>query len=284
MTNRNFSKKRRLRGGNANCGFSSTAPTANNPTCLPTPNVEMYKYPCPNLTENQFGMAVGGRSRKRSVSRRTQRGGSCAGPTPDCMGNNYDNLGKTAISDGGPNDLPTASELSWFFRNTYGATPSTNVIAQPTNVTTATQKGGKRRSRKYQRGGNYFLDLTNKIGGLSRVDNTYDQYPPSLSNLQVNGTSPQDVKSINVIPYNTLYNGATAQPELENSSLTRNSFELSGGSRKKKSFLTRKSRNHLFGGNGQYPNVFNGVQSEFSPDMNIRKFDCNQANWSPKCT
>jgi hypothetical protein len=283
MTNRNFSKKRRLHGGDANCGsFSSTAPTATNPTCLPTPNVEMYKYPCPHLTENQFGMAVGGRSKKRRVSRRSQRGGSCAGPTPDCMGNNYDNLGKTAISDGGPNDMPTPSELSWFFRNTYGAIPSTNVVTQPVVNTTA-QKGGR---RKYQRGGNVFLDLNDKIGGLSRVGNTYDPYPPSFSNLEVTGKGPQDVQLTQVIPYNTRYNGATAQPELENSSLTRNSFELSGGggSRKKKSFLTRKSRNHLFGGNGQYPNVFNGVQGEFSPDMSIRNFNCNQPNWSTKCT
>jgi hypothetical protein len=271
MTNRNFSKKRRLRGGDANCGtFSSTAPTAINPTCLPTPNVEMYKYPCPHLTENQFGMAVGGRYKKRRISRRRQHGGSCGGPTPDCMGNNYDNLGKTAISDGGPNDLPTPSELSWFFRNTYGATPSTNVVPDA--------------SATVQKGGNVFLNLNDKIGGLSRVDNTYDPYPPSLSNLEVTGPGPQDVQLTRVIPYNTRLNGATAQPELGNSSLTRNSFELSGGSRKKKSFLTRKSRNHLFGGNGQYPNVFNGVQGEFSPDMNIRKFDCNQPNWSQTCT
>ena len=282
MTNRNFSKKRRLRGGDGNCGsFSSTAPTATNPTCLPTPNVEMYKYPCPHLTENQFGMAVGGRSKKRRVSRRSQRGGSCGGPTPDCMGNNYDNLGKTAISDGGPNDMPTPSELSWFFRNTYGATPSTNVVSQTPVVNAPAQKGGR---RNYQRGGNVFLNLNDKIGGLSRVDNTYDPYPPSLSNLEVTGPGPQDTQLTRVIPYNTRLNGATAQPQLENSSLSRNSFELSGGSRKKKSFLTRKSRNHLFGGNGQYPNVFNGVQGEFSPDMSIRSFNCNQPNWSQKCT
>jgi hypothetical protein len=282
MTNRNFSKKKRLNGGTSGCGtFSSTAPTATNPTCLPTPDVEMYKYPCPHLTENQFGMAVGGRSKKRRVFRKSQRGGSCGGPTDHCLGGSYANLGKTAISDGGPNDLPTPSELSWFFRNTYGATPSTNVVPQAPVVNDTAQKGGR---RKYQRGGNVFLNLNDKIGGLSRVDSTYDPYPPSLSNLEVTGPGPQDVQLTRVIPYNTRLNGANAQPQLDNSSLARNSFVLSGGSRKKKSFLTRRSRNHLFGGNSPFPNVFNGVQGEFSSDMSIRDFNCNQPNWCPKCT
>lgn len=314
VNNKSRSNKKSQRGGN-NC---NTTATVNNPNCLPTPNVEMYKYPCGDLTENQFGMpgmgsisTGGGRSRRqqRQRSRKAQRGGSCAGPNADCMGNNYDNLGKTAISDGAPNDLPTASELSWFFRNTFGAAPSTNVIPQPTINTSCNQKGGSRRRRskgqrggncdmcklpvqtggrrsKVQRGGQYSLDLTDKIGGLSRVNNCYDPYPPSLDNLVVSGPAPQDVKVSNVIPYDTRSNGATAQPIIEDSSLTRNSFELVGGSKKKRSFLTRNSRHYLFGGSdaGQFPSVYNGIQSNFSPDMLTRKFDCNQPNWCPKCT
>ena len=302
---------RKLHKGGNSC--NSTA-TVNNPSCLPTPNVEMYKYPCSDLTKDQFGMpgmgsiSMDGGRRSGSRSRRkAQHGGSCAGPTADCMGSNYDNLGKTAISDGGPNDLPSASELSWFFRNTYGATPSTDVIPQPNINNSCVQKGGRSRKqrggncvmcelppqtggkkskKKIQRGGNYFLDLSDKIGGLSRVDNCYDPYPPSLDNVKVNGPLPQDVQVSNVIPYNTQYNGATAQPLLEESALTRNSFELQGGGNKKKSFLTRNSRNYLFGGSdaGQFPNVYNGAQSDFSPDMLTRKFDCAQPNWCSKCT
>ena len=436
---------RKLHKGGNSCNATATV---NNPSCLPTPNVEMYKYPCSDLTTDQFGMpgmgsiSLSGGKKSRTQSRnqsikesrhgsiKNQRhtynqaggktkseleeelrklerlysdatsdpyapmhagpkkhynsskksllkqildaarkeeqgiaeataaldqqealeaaeeaevvrwelekqarleaarknplswrndpkyGGSCAGPSADCMGSNYDNLGKTAISDGAPTDLPSASELAWFFRNTYGATPSTDVIPQSNPDNTCVQKGGshtqkagsrrarkqrggncvmcelpaqtggKKSKKKIQRGGNHFFDLSDKIGGLSRVDNCYDPYPPSLDNLKVNGPLPQDVQVSNVIPYNTQYNGATAQPLLEESSLTRNSFELQGGGNKKKSFLTRNSRNYLFGGSdaGQFPNVYNGAQSDFSPDMLTRKFDCAQPNWGSKCT
>lgn len=281
-------------------GCASNAATVLDPTCLPDPDVKMYVQPCSNLTENQFGMQGmaglslrGGRKKRqqRVSNRRQLRGGSCGGPNADCFGNNYDNLGATAISDGGSNDPPNASELAWFFRNSYGATPSTNVIPQP-NINTScsqTQKGGRRRchrvsKRRAQRGGNYFFNLNQRIGGLPQVDNTYDPYAPSLSNLQVNGHNPSDVRVVNVIPYDTQYNGATAVPLIETSSLTRNSFELSGGS-KKRSFLTRRSRNHLFGGSvGAYPSALNGFPGDFSADMETRQFNCNQPNWCPKCT
>jgi hypothetical protein len=267
----------------------------------------MYKYPCPNLTDNQFGMpGMGSISLSGGKQSRRQKGGSCAGPTADCLGSNYPNLGKTAISDGAPTDLPSASELSWFFRNTYGATPSTNIIPQSNPDNTCVQNGGrsrkqkggncltcdiplqnggkKSRTKKTQNGGNVYLDLNDKIGGLSKVNNCYDPFPPSLDNLKVLGAGAQDVAVTNVIPYNTRLNGANAQPLLDESSLTRNSFQLVGGSKKKKNFLTRNSRHYLFGGNSQFPNAYNGVQSNFSPDMLTRKFDCAQPHWCPTCT
>ena len=433
MVNKKSRTNRKLHNGGNSCNATATV---NNPSCLPTPNVEMYKYPCPHLTENQFGMPgmgsislSGGKqsqnesrnqSRKQSrrslVKRRTyiqtggktkkeledelkqlevwysnatsdpyapmhagphnhykttkkslliqileaarkeeqgiaeataalqqqealeaaeaaqaarwelekqarleaarqnplswrndpKYGGSCAGATADCLGSSYANLGKTAISDGAPTDLPSASELSWFFRNTYGATPSTNVIPQSNPDNTCVQKGGrsrkqkggdcltcpvpiqnggkKSRTKKNQSGGNVYLDLNDKIGGLSRVNNCYDPFPPSLDNLKVLGSGAQDVAVTNVIPYNTRLNGANAQPLLDESSLTRNSFQLVGGSKKKKNFLTRNSRHYLFGGNSQFPNAYNGVQSNFSPDMLTRKFDCGQPHWCPTCT
>jgi hypothetical protein len=299
-----FNKKKQMGGNTCN-----TTATVNNPSCLPTPNVEMYKYPCNNLTENQFGMpGMGSISLSGGRRSRRQKGGSCAGPTADCLGSNYDNLGKTAISDGAPNDLPSSSELSWFFRNTYGATPSTNVVPQSNINNTCVQNGGRSRkqkggncltcdipvqnggkrsrNKKVQNGGNVSLDLNDKIGGLSRVNNCYDPYPPSLENVKISGPGPQDVSVSNVISYNTRLNGATAEPLLEQSSLTRNSFQLVGGGNKKKNFLTRNSRHYLFGGStdSQFPNVYNGVQSNFSPDMLSRKFDCAQPAWCPACT
>jgi len=436
MVNKKSRVNRKLHKGGNSCNGMATV---NNPSCLPTPNVEMYKYPCPNLTENQFGMPgmgsislSGGKQSRRKFhnqsskqsrhdsiknERRTYNqeggktkseleeelrklevwwtnastdpyapmhagpiehykttkkslliqileaakreeqgiaeakaaldkqealeaaeaaqaakwelekqarleaarkdplswrndpkyGGSCAGPTADCLGSNYANLGKTAISDGAPTDLPSASELSWFFRNTYGATPSTNIIPQSNPNNTCVQNAGSRsrkqrggdcltcdipiqnggkksRTKKNQRGGNVYLDLNDKIGGLSKVNNCYDPFPPSLDNLKVLGPGAQDVAVRNVIPYNTRLNGATAQPLLDQSSLTRNSFQLVGGGKKKKNFLTRNSRHYLFGGNSQFPNVYNGVQSNFSPDMLTRKFDCAQPHWCPTCT
>ncbi len=323
MNKKSRLNKKRLTGGNV-CNATATV---ENPSCLPTPNVEIYKYPCSALTENQFGMPGmgsislgGGRSRRRS-----QKGGSCGGPTMDCLGSNYDTLGKTAISDGAPTDIPTSSELAWFFRNTYGATPSTNIVPS-TNVNNTcveltggrsrknkkqtggtcptcnlvtqiggtcttcnivTQTGGKKsRNKKTQKGGNVYLDLNDKIGGLSRVNNCYDPFPPSIDNLQVLSPVARDVTVTNIIPYNTRLNGSNTQPMLDQSSLTQNSFRLVGGGKKKKNFLTRNSRHYLFEGGSasQFPNVFNGVQSNFSPDMLTRKFDCGQPHWCPTCT
>ena len=423
MVNKNSRTNKKLHKGGNSCNATATV---NNPSCLPTPNVEMYKYPCPNLTENQFGMpgmgsislSGGKQSRRGSIKnlRRTYNqeggktkseleqelrelevwysnatsdpyapmhagpqnhykttkksllkqildaarkeeqgiaeataalakqeaveaaeaaeaarwelekearleaarknplswrndtkyGGSCAGPTADCLGSNYANLGKTAISDGAPTDLPSASELSWFFRNSYGATPSTNIIPQSNPDNTCVQNGGrsrkhkggncltcdiplqnggkKSRTKKTQNGGNVYLDLNDKIGGLSKVNNCYDPFPPSLDNLKVLGSGAQDVSVTNVIPYNSRLNGANVQPLLDESSLTRNSFQFVGGGKKKKNFLTRNSRHYLFGGNSQFPNAYNGVQSNFSPDMLTRKFDCAQPHWCPTCT
>jgi len=279
-------KLRKKQFGGVQCASLSNI---QDPGCMPTPNVQMYVQPCTNLTENQFGMPGmpglslrGGRRRRVSKRRALRGGGSCAAATADCFGN----VPAPAIFDGGINNAPNASELAWFFRNSYGATPSTNVIPQPNINTSCSQTGGRRRrrriSRKRQRGGNYFLNLNQRVGGLPPVENSPQEHAPSFSNLQVNSPNPADARVINIVPQSSFHGQAV--PRLDTSSLTRNSMALSGGSRKKKSFLTRRSRNHLFGGSAAFPSAFNGLSGNFSADMQTRQFDCNQPNWCPKCT
>ena len=256
---------------------------------------------------------TGGSSLKK---RRQQRGGSCHQTVSSCLASNpiaaqatavYDNvnLAKTAISDGSPTDLPSPSELAWFFRNTYGATPSTNLVSN--------QKGGKKRNsrqkskkgRKVQKGGHsdqYFFSFDEKIGGLPRVDHEYDIYPPSLHNVKVSGPAITDVTMVDELNYNLRNRTADVVGALEDSSLTRDSFQIpedmpmagakttcqTGG---KKNYLTRKTRNYLFtqrkqkgGDPAAFPQSFDSAQSVFTEDMTRRTFDCHQPNWCPKCT
>ena len=251
------------------------------------------------------GSLSNGGSRKKKSSRK-QRGGNCSEIATSCLAANpiaskaatvYDNvnLGKTAISDGSANDLPTASELAWFFRNSYGATTSSNVVNS--------QKGGKkskRNNKNKQKGGHadqHFFAFDEKIGGLPRVDHKYDIYPPSLHNVQVNGPFISDVTMVDELNYDIRNKTADVVGALEDSSLTRDSFEIpevmpmagakiiQSAGKKKKNYLTRKSRKNLFGGNpASFPQSFNGANSDFSADMTTRKFDCHQPDWCPKCT
>ena len=315
MVSRKRSKRNNnKRGGSSHCAGTPMLKTND---CLGEPDVSAYIHPCKNLTENQFGMKVGGsrkkKSRRQNSQKRKQRGAGtfgggcgcaggyddffkmtggsdCGAATPSCMGvGNNVNLGKETISDGGVNDLPSPSELAWFFRNTYGATPSSNLVGA----------GRRRRNsrKKQQRGGhasNHNFGLDEKIGGLPRVDNQYDIYPPSTSNVVVKGPLPQDMVSENVISYGLRNQIGDVQPALEDSNLTRNSFQLEGGrkrqqkggSSRKRNYLTRKTRNHLFGGTAaNFPGeAFPGEMGDFSADMATRKFDCHQPNWCAKCT
>jgi hypothetical protein len=229
--------------------------------CGVDPNVEQYKAPCGSLVNNQFGLketvgyyAGGSRKNSRNNSRRknnnrrnnnnNQKGG-CGDAKADCMGKTIPGMGD--MTNYG------SSELAWFYRNTYGATPSTNELTQ--------QKGGNRRnnnsrtnrsrnnnrSRKNnsQRGGNYFLDVSKPtLGGLSQVGSQYDLYPPSFKNLQVTSTDPNTVRVTNIVQR--------------------------GGSRNNSRKNNRRNNNQRGGGN-------------FSPDMMTRAFDCKQPSWCDNC-
>jgi hypothetical protein len=215
--------------------------------------------------------------------RKKQRGGICSGAST-----------ATSISD--PTCLPNP-DLGMYVHpcknlteNQFGmpGMPGLSLRGGRKNRRRVSNRRSAGRSRQIskrrgQRGGNYFFNLNQRIGGLAQVDNTFDPYPPSLSNLKINSSVAGDVSVRNAVPYPNNTNNAVV-PLVETSSLTRNSLALSGGS-KKKSFLTRRSRNHLFGGSvAAFPSAFNGVPSEFSPNMETRQFNCNQPVWCPKCT
>ncbi len=101
------------------------------------------------------------------------------------------------------------------------------------------------KSRKNQKGGNYFLALDQpRIGGLSVVSYQDDLYAQSAPNVNVANVDP-NLKSVNSC--------------------------IKGGSRIYKKI---NNRNNIIkkGGNGN-----------FSDNMNTRKFDCYQPNWSVDC-
>ena len=103
------------------------------------------------------------------------------------------------------------------------------------------QKRNTRKTRKNQKGGNYFLALTNpRIGGLAEVSFVNDIYAQSSPNINL----------------------ANVDPNVKISC-------IKGGSRINRQ---RNRQSNKKGGNGN-----------FSPDMNTRKFDCYQPNWSPDC-
>jgi hypothetical protein len=243
---RKTSKK--LRGGN--CGVVSSV---QQPSCLPTPNLEMYKYPCSQLTDNQFGFKdmqglVGGSRKKKQTAgskkkRYIKKGGSCGEPVQHCLGSSYANLGKTAISDGAPTDHMTASEGAWFNRYTFGGVSSTNEVPQPVA----------------QKGGAYSLNLSEKIGGLAQVSQSYDDLSPSTTNLQIRSVNPSQNVPCNVLNYNERLN-------------------FVGGTRK------RNSKKNIKGGNAPFPSSFSNEVGNFSQDMMTHKFNCAQPQWSKDCS
>ena len=243
---RKTSKK--LSGGN--CDVVSTV---QQPSCLPTPNLEMYKYPCSQLTDNQFGFKemqglVGGSRKKKQTGgskkkRYIKKGGSCGEQVQHCLGSSYANLGKTAISDGAPTDHMTASEGAWFNRYTFGGVSSTNEVPQPVA----------------QKGGAYSLNLSEKIGGLAQVSQSYDDLQPSTSNLQIRSANPSHNNACTVLNYNERFN-------------------FIGGTRK------RNSKKNIKGGNAPFPNSFSNEVGNFSPDMTTHKFNCAQPQWSKDCS
>lgn len=233
---------KKLRGGN--CAVVSSV---QQPNCLPTPVVEMYKYPCSQLTENQFGFKEmlgfsGGSKKQTKLSKKKKyikKGGSCGQPVQHCLGSSYANLGKTAISDGAPTDGMTASEGAWFNRYSFGGVASTNEVPKS--------------------GGAYSFNLNEKIGGLPALTQTYDEFAPSTTNLQIRSVNPSQNTQTNILNYNERLN-------------------LKGG------FKKSKSKKNIKGGNAPFPNSLSNEVGNFSPDMLSRKFDCNQPNWSKNCS
>ena len=248
---------KKLRGGNCSVVSSVQAPS-----CLPTPNLEMYKYPCSQLTDNQFGfkdmqgLVGGGRKKKLrggscdnglcltggSRKRYIKKGGSCGEQVQHCLGSSYANLGKTAISDGAVTDPMTGSEVAWFHRYSFGAVPSTNEVSQPV----------------VQKGGAFSFNLNEKIGGLAPVTQTYDEFAPSTTNLKINSVNPSQNTVCNVLNYNERFNFV--------------------GGRK------RKSKKNIKGGNAPFPNSFSNEVGNYSPDMMTHKFNCAQPQWSKDCS
>ena len=237
---------KKFRGGNC-----TVVSSVQQPSCLPTPNVEMYKYPCSQLTDNQFGFKemqgfAGGSKKKKqsnmSKKKHIKKGGSCGQQVQHCLGSSYANLGKTAISDGAVSDPMTGSEVAWFHRYSYGATPSTNEVAQPI----------------VQKGGSYSLNLNEKIGGLAQVSQSYDDFAPSTTNLKITSVNPSQNVPCNVLNYNERLN-------------------FVGGTRK------RNSKKNIKGGNAPFPNSFSNEVGNFSSDMLTHKFNCNQPQWSKDC-
>jgi len=101
----------------------------------------------------------------------------------------------------------------------------------------------RKKSKKNQRGGNYFLGLDQpRIGGLSVVSYQDDLYAQSAPNINVANMDP-NLKNVNSC--------------------------LKGGSRNNKKYSKRYI---IKGGNGN-----------FSDNMNTRRFDCYQPNWSVDC-
>lgn len=108
------------------------------------------------------------------------------------------------------------------------------------------------KSIKNQKGGNYFLSLDKPtIGGLAQVYFVDDKYAQSVNNVNVVNLDP-NFKNINTC--------------------------IKGGSLKK----SKRSRNNKISMKKQ-KNIYIGGNYNFSPDMNTRKFDCIQPEWSPDC-
>jgi len=284
-------QKRSLRQRGGNCGSN---PTVSAKDCMPQVDLNRYRSPC---------SAVGGARRQRS-SRRQQRGGNCAPPVKSCMTGDTQSMVDGAFSQ---------SECAWANRYSVGPADATNSVAvggarrqkkQQKRSSRRQQRSSRRQQRssrnRKQRGGQYSLNLVDKIGGLSRVDASYDPYAPSFKNLQVNGPNVSDVKVVDVVPPQNML--GDAMPNESSSALARNSFQIpqcGAGRRKQRSsrsrkqrggsrrnYLVRRSGNRLMRGGSpaDYPSAYNGVQSDFSADMTTRKFDCYQPNWCPKCT
>ena len=100
-----------------------------------------------------------------------------------------------------------------------------------------------KKSKKTQKGGNYFLSVNQpRIGGLAEVSFVDDIYAQSAPNINLSNVDPNVKLSCN-----------------------------KGGSRSNRQSNNRQN-NKLKGGN-----------CNFSADMNTRKFDCYQPNWSADC-
>jgi hypothetical protein len=108
------------------------------------------------------------------------------------------------------------------------------------------------KSKKNLKGGNYFLSLDKPtIGGLAQVSFVDDKYAQSVDNVNIVNLDP-NFKNIN---------------------------NCSKGGSFKKSKRLKNHRNSIKNLKKKYI----GGNSNFSPDMNTRKFDCVQPKWTPDC-
>lgn len=251
------SLRKNKRGGNC------AVPAKMGSACPTTPDVSGYKNPCTEIGKSNI------------------QGGSCGSSGTDCLGNSTAATGKNLYEHGSP------SESAWFHRGTYGAETSTNVVSS--------QKGGKKprsrrnktkSQRKNKKGGNYRLNLNERIGGLAKVDHDHQSYVPSTRNLVVPDAKPGNAHVTNKVSHRG--GSKNKRPRRGNKSKSNRRSQRKSPRKPRKSLnFTKRSRStrrrnlRKRGGANDYPASVSGENSNYSGDMNKRDFNGKQPTWGP---
>ena len=123
---------------------------------------------------------------------------------------------------------------------------------------------------KMQNGGGYYSKLSSKIGGLPEI--------VSYSDCNKQNTVPQNISnSLESKITNNQKGGAYSKIV---NPLTGRKVSIFGRLGKKilKNYIK-------YGGDGEssMSDAYIGKKSVYNPNMDSRKFDCNQPNWEPSC-
>ena len=144
-----------------------------------------------------------------------------------------------------------------------------------------------------QNGGGYFNDFTNTIGKVSAVQGYYNQAPPVILNGQVylsNGCQSQcgagKISSYNVKKMTHVKSNKLKVKAKKNSLRKSKSYSRTRCSRSRKSSrksMVKKAKGKSHHRKHRYPQQMGGdegVQGNFSADMNTRDFSGRQPEWN----
>lgn len=153
-----------------------------------------------------------------------------------------------------PTCAPVLSQSELAFDSRYHT--SNNSV----NKSVLNQNGGNKKNKKNQDGSGYYLDLTERIGGLPNVQNVFDPKPPKYSPKYYEASQYNQPSCQSGGAYNFIINPESGRKVKLNGKIGKQIL-----------------KNYLKFMNG------GSETSVFTDDMSKRKFDCNQPYWNNSC-